>query len=198
VEGRRYVPLSGVAAVILFVAGEGAAGNTPKLDASISSLVSFYSTHDDGQVASGVLLSLGALFFLIFSAAVVDALRRAEVGSHLVSTLCFSGAVVFVVGLTIAAGLAVFIDDTADHLDPAALQALHVASLTVVFSWSIGTGAFLLGAGAGTLQTGLLPTLRGSASGRSAAFPALSGSLRRRACTDRGNPSGFRIGRRAG
>jgi len=157
VEGRRYVPLSGVAAVILFVAGEGAAGNTPKPDAPVARLVSFYTAHDTGQVASGVLLSLGALLFLIFSAAVVDALRRAEVGSHLASTLCFSGAVVFVVGLTIAAGLAVFIGDTADHLDPAALQALHVASLTVIFSWSIGSGAFLLGAGAGVLMTELFP-----------------------------------------
>ena len=157
-NATRWIPLSGIAAVILIVAGAGAAGSTPREDAPVSKLVAFYTAHDTGQVASGVLTSLGALFFLIFSAAFVDALRRAaHADSQVWAVLCFGGSVVFVAGLTIAAGISVFIGNVAGDLDPPALQALHEASLTVIFPWTIGASAFLLGAGAGVLQSEPLP-----------------------------------------
>jgi hypothetical protein len=119
---RRFVPLSGVAAVILIMAGSGAAGNTPKPDAPVGRLVSFYTAHDTGQVISGVLMSLAAIFFLIFSAAVVEAFRGAEVDVHLASMLSFAGALVFAAGLAIAAGFAVFIGDVATHAEPSGLE----------------------------------------------------------------------------
>ena len=122
----------------------------------MSKLVAFYTTHDTGQVASGAPLSLGALFFLIFCAALLSALRRADVDA-LVGGPRFGGGVLFVVALTIAAGLAVFIGNVAGDLEPPALQALHEANLLVVYPWTVGAGAFLLGAGAGVLQSGLLP-----------------------------------------
>jgi hypothetical protein len=155
-NATRWIPLSGAAAVILLGAGFGAAGSTPSEDASVSKIVAFYTAHDTGQVASGVLLSLGALLFLIFCAAFVSALRRADV-DVLWAALCFGGGVLFVVGLTTAAGLAVFIGNVAGDLDPSALQALHEANLIVVYPWTVGAGAFLLGAGAGVLQSGPLP-----------------------------------------
>ena len=149
----RWIPLSGVAAVILIAAGFAAAGSTPSEDAPVSKLVAFYTTHDTGQVASGVLLSVGALLFLIFCAAFVSAVRRTDVGAQVWSSVCFGGGVLFVVAVTIAAGLAVFIGNVAGDLDPAALQALHEANLVVVFPWTVGASAFLLGAGAGVLQS---------------------------------------------
>jgi hypothetical protein len=48
-RARRFVPLSGVAAVILIVVGSGTAGNTPKRDAPVGKLVSFYAAHDTGK-----------------------------------------------------------------------------------------------------------------------------------------------------
>ncbi len=157
-RATRFVPLSGVAAVILIVVGSAAVGNTPKPYAPVAKLVSFYSAHDRGQVTSGVLLALGAIFFLVFSTTVVEAFRSAEVDAHVASTLSLAGALVFAAGLSIAAGLAVFIGDVASHAKPSALEARHVASLTVIFPWAVGAGAFLLAAGAATLQTRLVPT----------------------------------------
>jgi len=104
-----------------------------------------------------VLTSFAVVFFLIFSAAVVETFRSAKVDAHVASTLSFAGALVFAAGLAISAGFEVFIGDVASHAEPSALQALHVASLTVIFPWSIGAAAFLLGAGAATLQTTLFP-----------------------------------------
>ena len=45
-RATRLVPLSGVEAVTLIVAGSGAAGKTPKPDAPVGKLVSFYTAHD--------------------------------------------------------------------------------------------------------------------------------------------------------
>lgn len=50
-----------------------------------------------------------------------------------------------------------FIGNVEGGLDPAALQALHEASLMVVFPWTVGPSAFLLGAEAGVLQSQPLP-----------------------------------------
>jgi hypothetical protein len=157
VNATRWIPLSGTLAVILIAAGAVAAGSTPSEDAPVDELVAFYAAHDTGQVVSGVLLSLGALFFLVFCAAFVSALRRTDVDLRVWLALCFGGGVLFVVGFTIAAGLAVFIGGVAGDLDPPALQALHEASLVVVFPWSVGGSAFLLGAGAAVLQSEPLP-----------------------------------------
>jgi hypothetical protein len=158
---NRTAPLAGILAVVLIVAGAIAAGDTPKPDAPVDELVSFYTEHDTGQVASGVLLSLGAIFFLVFSAALIDAVRRAEANSRTASALCLGGGVLFAGGLALAAGLGVFIGDVARDLDPSALQALHELSLVVVFPWTVGACAFLLGAGTAVLQTRVLASWLG-------------------------------------
>ena len=126
----------------------------------MSQIVAFYTAHDAAQVASGVLLSLGALFFLVFCAALASALWRSS-AARLWLVVCFGGGLLFVVGITIAAGLAVFIGNLADGLDPAALQALHVANLLVVFPWTVGASAFLLGAAAAVLRSEPLPAWLG-------------------------------------
>ena len=153
---NRTAPLAGIPAVMLIVAGAIAAGDTPKPDAPVDELVSFYTEHDTGQVASGVLLSLGAIFFLVFSAALIDSIRRAGANSRTASALCLGGGVLFAGGLALAAGLGVFIGDVARDLDPSALQALHELSLVVVFPWTVGACAFLLGAGTAVPQTRVL------------------------------------------
>jgi hypothetical protein len=71
---KRLAPLSGIGAVVVILVGFAAAGNTPREDAPVTKLVSFYTQHDTGQVVSGVALSLGALLFLIF-----DSPRRRRV-----------------------------------------------------------------------------------------------------------------------
>ena len=156
----RLTPLSGVGAVILIAAGFAAAGSTPSDDAPVSEIVAFYTAHDAAQVASGVLLSLGALFFLVFCAALVSALWRSS-AARLWLVVCFVGGLLFVVGITIAAGLAVFIGNLAEGLDPAALQALHEANLLVVFPWTVGASAFLLGASVAVLRSDPLPAWLG-------------------------------------
>jgi hypothetical protein len=71
VSATKVAPLSGVLSVVLIFGGEGAVGNAPNATASLDRIVSYYGTHGTEQTVSGVLLSIGALLFLIFSATFV-------------------------------------------------------------------------------------------------------------------------------
>jgi hypothetical protein len=103
---------------------------------------------------------MSALFFLVFCAALVSALWRSS-AARLWLVVSFGGGLLFVVGVTIAAGLAVFIGNLAEGLEPAALQALHEANLLVVFPWTVGASAFLLGASGAVLWSDPLPAWLG-------------------------------------
>jgi hypothetical protein len=159
VNAKRLVPLSGVIAVVLIFASFVATGSNPKADAPVDELVAFYSKHSTAQTVSGVLLSLGALFFLIFSATVAGTLRAARSESAGSSALCLGGGVLLVAGLELFAGLGIAVGDLTGHVNRSALQALHVLGQDTVFLFpvTIGTSAFLLGAGAGALKSAALP-----------------------------------------
>jgi len=152
----RLAPLSGAAAVVLIVASFASAGTAPKQDAPTAEVVSFYTEHDTGQLVSASVLSLGALFFLVFLGVLSQTLRR-DSKSEPAWFLCLGGGVVFVVGLTIFAGLTIALGDIAGDIDSSALQALHVLNQEMFFTVTIGAAAFLFGAGAAVLQGAPLP-----------------------------------------
>ena len=156
---KRFVPLSGVLAVVLIFAGEAAAGSAPNGMASVAKIVSYYGKHTTAQTASGVLISLGALLFLIFSAAFAGRIARTHNGPPGAAALCLLGAGALVVGLTVYAGLSIALADVVGHVDGSALQALNVMADDAVFVFliTVGTCAFLLGAAAAVLTTVLLP-----------------------------------------
>ena len=88
---KRLVPLSGILAVILVVIGFLVTGETPDTDAPAQEVASFYTSHDSDLSASGILLALGALFFLVFFAALRNFLRRSEPADAGASTFSFAG-----------------------------------------------------------------------------------------------------------
>lgn len=152
----RLAPLSGALAVVLIVASFAAAGTAPKQDASTADVVSFYTEHDTGQLVSASVLSLGALFFLGFLGVLSHTLRSNSRRDP-AWFLCFGGGIVFVVGLTVFAGLTIALGDIAGDIDPSALQALHVLNQEMFFTVTIGAAGFLFGAGAAVLQGAPLP-----------------------------------------
>jgi hypothetical protein len=154
---RRLVPLTGIAAVALVVVAFSVGGDTPNADASVSKVVQYYKDNDTQQVTAGILLGLGAFFFLVFASSFRNALRRSERGGAGASTLSFAGAIVFAVGVTIFAGLGVTIGDSPEKLAPTALQALNALNGNMWVTFAVGSLTFLLGSGVGVLTTGALP-----------------------------------------
>jgi hypothetical protein len=150
---RRLVPLAGILSVVLVFASFPAAGNSPALDASVGRLVAFYGAHSRGQIVSGVLMSLGALFFLVFAAALASSLSEARAAS----AACLGGGVLFSGGFAVLAGISIAIGDLVHRLEPSALQALQALTLGAIFPLTIGMSVLMLGAGVGALATDLLP-----------------------------------------
>ena len=161
---RRLGPLSGAASVVLILASFAAAGTAPKPDAPTSEVVSFYADHDTGQLVSACVLSLGALLFLVFIAVFSRTLRHE--GGGVPWILCLSGGIVFVVGLTLFAGLTIALGDVASDIDPSALQALHVLNQEMFFTVTIGAAGFLLGAGAAVAAWSASPEMARMGGGR--------------------------------
>ena len=161
---NRLAPLSGALAVVLVIAGFAATGSAPGDTASVATIADYYGSHSGAQTTSGVLLSFAALAFLVFAATLVARLREADCSSGLGRTVPARRRI-FATGLATYAGVAIAMGDVADSADAAALQALNVLAdgPVFVFLFTIGAGAFLLGAGSATLAAGLLPRWLGMA-----------------------------------
>lgn len=154
---KQLAPLSGVLAVLLIIVAFAVSGETPEADDSLSKVISYYSDHDSEMQISAALLGLGAFFFLWFSTTVAGVLRRAPGASKGAAAFSFAGGIVFAVGLTIFAGLGFTAGDVVGDVDPSVVQTLNALGMDMFFTVAVGTGAFLLGAGVGTLKTGALP-----------------------------------------
>ncbi len=154
---KRAVPLTGILAVILVVAGVFVGGEVPGADAPASEIAAFYTENDSDQILSAILAGYGMFFFLCFAAVLYGALRRSEGAGQGASALSFAGAIVFAVGGLIFAGLGFVLGDAPDKLDPSALQALNALNANLFMPVAIGGLAFLAGSGIAVVTTGALP-----------------------------------------
>ena len=71
--------------------------------------------------------------------------------------MTFAGGIVFTVGVTIFAGINFTAADAVDDISPESLQTLNALNMDMFFTVAVGTAAFMLGAGIGSLKSGLLP-----------------------------------------
>lgn len=156
-SAKQLLPLSGVVSVLLIVAAFIVVGETPDIDAPPNEVLSFYSDHDSELQVGAALLALGAFFFLLFSAAVASLVRGVRETTAASANITFAGGIVFAVGATIFAGLAFTAGDAVDDVGIGTIQTLHVLEMDMFFTVAVGTAAFMLGAGVGTLRTDALP-----------------------------------------
>ena len=157
-SAKQLLPLSGVAAVLLIIAGFIVGGETPDVDASLQEITSYYTDHESELQIASALLALGAFFFLLFSAAIASLLRGSRDGGGAAGTVSLAGGIVFAVGVTVFAGLGFTAGDVVDDVSPDSLQTLHVLGSDMFFTVAVGTAAFLLGTGVGTLKANALPS----------------------------------------
>jgi hypothetical protein len=154
---RQLLPLSGAASVLLILASLIVAGEPPDVDAPLREVLSYYSDNDSDLQLAAALLGLGAFFFLLFSAAVASLVRGVRGAGAASASVALAGGTVFAVGATIFAGLAFTAGDAVGDVGASTIQTLHVLESDMFFTVAVGTAAFLLGAGVGTMKTGVLP-----------------------------------------
>lgn len=152
----RLVPLTGVVFAGLIVAAIVASPSTPNSDASTAKVVSFYTAHRKGELASAFLIWYAALF-LIFFAAVVRSHLRARSDLDGLIALGFAGAALLALAFAILGGLLYSAADVPGKISPAAEQALNVLQDDVFPIIFVTTAAFMLGTGLTIARSKALP-----------------------------------------
>jgi hypothetical protein len=142
----RWLPLTGVAFVVLAIVGFAVAGESPDADDSTQEVVSFYTDNDSSQMLGAAFLAWAMLLFIFFAGYLRAFLRQGE-ESGILSGISFAGAIIFALGGLAFSGFTFTLGDVADDLDPAALQALNALNSDFFFPVAVGTGAFMIANG---------------------------------------------------
>jgi hypothetical protein len=156
----RWLPLTGVAFVVLAVVAFAVSGETPDANDSTQEVVSFYTDNDSSQMFSAALLAWASLVFLFFAGYLRGFLRQGE-ETGLLSTISFAGAIVFAVGALAFSGFTFTLGDVAGDLDPAAMQALSALNSDFFFPVAIGTGTFMIANGLAIIRRPQIPAWLG-------------------------------------
>ncbi|HWF34716.1 MAG TPA: hypothetical protein VG295_05080 [Solirubrobacteraceae bacterium] len=158
---KRLAPLTGVALVVLLVAGGGLIGSEPKSGAGAAKVISFYHSHRTRVELSAYVTALSAFFGLFFYGILRDRLAQAEGAEGLAST-AFAGAVIFAGAGVLSAGTQLALADVPGALSPSAAQALNLLENDLtLFALGTGIAVLMMAAGLAILRGRQLPAWLG-------------------------------------
>jgi hypothetical protein len=155
----RLAPLSGIAFVVLLIIGFFVvSGNTPDIDDSGASVVTYYADHQGQEIGAAVIVAIASVFLAIFTASLRERLRSAGEGNELWATLALIGGATAVAGFLVAVGVHFALIDGGDkHISADAMVALNAIDNDNFFSFTMPLAIMLLGAAGATLTAGALP-----------------------------------------
>jgi hypothetical protein len=154
---KRLAPLTGVALVVLLVAGGGLMGTEPRSNAGAAKVIAFYHSHRSRVELSAYLTGLSVFFGLFFYGLLRDHLGRAADGARLAAT-GFAGAVTFAIAGVLSAGTQLALADVPGQLGPGAAQALNVLENDLsLFALGAGIAVLLMAFGLAILRGAQLP-----------------------------------------
>ena len=156
-NAKQIGPLTGILFVVLLIVAFVVSGETPDVDDSAQTVVSFYVDNDSEQQIAAALLALGCVSFLFFLGALRRALRAAAGDEGGLSTVALLGGLMIVVGASIFAGIGFTLGDAADDLPASAVLTLNALNSDLFFPVAVGTAVFNLGLALAVLRHGGLP-----------------------------------------
>ncbi len=160
-NARQIGPLTGILFVVLVIVAFVVGGETPDVDDSAQTVVSFYVDNDSDQQIAGGLLALACVAFLFFLGTLRRTLRAAAGDEGGLSTVAMLGGLMMVVGASIFAGIGFTLGDVADDLPADAVLALNALNSDLFFPVAVGTAVFNLGLALAVLRHGGLPRALG-------------------------------------
>ncbi len=158
---RRLIALSGMMAVALVFGALFAAGSVRRADKPVDDVLSRYGRNEARQIVPGILLCVGALLFLVFTATLAKRLQDSDSRFTSLQALCAGGGVLVVAGLTVFGVVAFSSGRVSEHVDSSRFRAFHGLRHEMSVPLTVGTAAFMLGAGIAIFQSSLLPDLLG-------------------------------------
>ena len=121
----RWLPLTGIAFIILMIVGFIVGGEPPDASSPPEEISQFYIDNDKRLTAAVVILVAATIALVYFASYLRTVLDRGEGENGLLSRVAFIGAVVFAVGGAIDGTILVAISEAVDELDPTQVQTLQ-------------------------------------------------------------------------
>jgi hypothetical protein len=160
---RNLVPLTGALFVVLvLIAFIPLGGNTPEGDDSAQKVVSFYSDHESREMIASIVLALGAVALLFFSAYLKQRLEEARPVRGVLPTVALGAGIVASGGFLAAATVHFALADYASDIDPSAAQAINAIDSDIFLPFAMGIAALIFAASLWLVRNRLLlPTWLG-------------------------------------
>ena len=152
-----WVPLTGVAFVVLALVAVFVGGEPPDADSPVQEIVDHYRDNEDAIFAGALLLGLAGTLLIFFAGVLRKVLREAEGEGGVLSIVAFAGAVVLAIGAAIDGTISIALADKADTIDPAAVQALQALWDNDFLPLAMGTAVFLFASGLSIVRHAALP-----------------------------------------
>ena len=156
-DNSWLAPLTGVAFVVLVIIGFAIGGEPPEFDSPAGELVDHYVDNKNKAMVGALLEGIAATLFVFFGGYVRRVLRAAEGERGMLSAIAFAGTIIFAVGLAIDATITMALAESAEDVDPSAVQALVALFQNDYMPFAVGLQVFLLAMGLVAVRTGAIP-----------------------------------------
>jgi len=157
--GRGWlVPLTGIAGVVILLAGFFIGGEPPDLsDDRAREFVDFYSDNQDRLFLGAAFQGVAVTLLVFFFACIRRLISAAEGGRGILASVAFGGGLIFAAGGAFDATLTFAMAETAEDIPPQSLLALSALFENDFVPLAVGLQLFLLGVGLAAWRFGVLP-----------------------------------------
>ncbi|HEX2127979.1 MAG TPA: hypothetical protein VHF58_02045 [Solirubrobacterales bacterium] len=149
--------MTGVLFIVVLIVGFVLMGDGTDAEEPVEEIVAFYADNKDEIQIGAFVGVLAGLLLMAFGAYLRSFLRRAVGEDSILPSLAFIGTVIVALSLAIDSTISFALAESADNIDPAAVQALQALWDSDFIPFILGIITFLLGAGLAILRSDVLP-----------------------------------------
>jgi hypothetical protein len=157
VRKEWLAPLTGVVFVALVIVGFSVGGEPPEADEPVREIVEHYVDNKDSVTAGALLAGLAGVALVFFGGYLRKVLRAAEGEGGMLSVVALVGTAMMAVGVAIDATISLALAESAEDIEPAAVQALQALWDNDFIPIALGAEVFLLSTGISVVRHGALP-----------------------------------------
>jgi hypothetical protein len=156
-----WAPLTGVAFLVVCIVGFAVGGDPKSADEPVNEIVDFYVSNKDSVQISAILAALAGLLLIYFGAHLRGVLHAAGGPGETLSLVAFVGLAIVALAFAIDGTIAFSLAESAEDIDPTAVQALQALWDNDFLPIVLGVTAFLTATGISAIRTGVLPAWLG-------------------------------------
>jgi hypothetical protein len=150
-------PLTGIAFVVVLIISFAISGEPKSADDPVNEIVDFYADNKDSVEIGAILSAVAGVLLIFFGGYLRKVLRAAGGEGEYLSLISFVGLAIVAVGAAIDATISFGLAESADDIDPIAVQALQALWDNDFIVFQLGVLAFVWATGISIIRSGVLP-----------------------------------------